>query len=77
MSWTALGAIQIAGLFVDFVSGAAGAMVLITGVVAGAMRALAILLGGAPSQVEWMTAAGFAVGIAFSLIVFALDFLWG
>ncbi|GEM_PF-5089750 len=77
MSWTAIGTIQIAGLFIDFVSGAAGAIILVTGVVAGAMRALAILVGGTPSQVEWMTAVGFSVGLAISLIVFTLDLFWG
>jgi hypothetical protein len=77
MSWAAIGAIEIAGLFIEFVSGAAGAIILITGVVTGGTRALAILLGETPSQVEWMTAVGFAVGIAISLVVFALDLLWG
>lgn len=77
MSWAAIGAIQIAGLFTDLVSGAAGVIVLVTGVFAGAMRALAILLGATPGQIEWMTAAGFAAGLGISLAVFALDLLWG
>jgi hypothetical protein len=77
MSWAVIGVIQIGGLFTDFVSGAAGIVILVTGVSAGTMRALAVLLDVTPSQVEWMTAAGFVTGICISLIVFVLDFLWG
>jgi hypothetical protein len=77
MSWTAIGATQIAGVFIEFASGTASTVAIITGVVAGATRALAILLGGTPIQVEWATAVGFAAGIGIFLFIFVLDFLWG
>jgi hypothetical protein len=77
MSWAVIGATQIAGLFLDLVSRVSGTIMLVTGMAVGGMRALAILLGATPGQVEWMTAVGFAAGIGISLAVFTLDFFWG
>ena len=52
-------------------------MIASTGIFAGAMRALAILKGSSPEQVEWMTAAGFTGGLAFGVLLFALDLVFG
>jgi hypothetical protein len=52
-------------------------MIASTGIFAGAMRALAILRGSPSERVEWMTAAGFAGGFAFGILLFALDLVLG
>jgi hypothetical protein len=52
-------------------------MVVSTGFVAGALRAFAILRGPPAERVEWMTAAGFAVGVIFGGASFILDAVFG
>jgi stage V sporulation protein SpoVS len=66
-----------AGIFLDLVSRAGGAVVVSTGLVAGAMRALAILRGFAAERIEWMTAAGFAGGIVLAGLILVIDFAFG
>jgi len=67
----------IAGVVVDLISGAAGTMLVSTGLLAGAMRALAILRRSSAEQVELLTAAGFAAGLAFGTLVLVLDLVLG
>jgi hypothetical protein len=66
-----------AGIFLDLVSRAGGAVVVSTGLVAGVMRTLAILRGFAAEPIEWMTAAGFAVGVVLASLILLLDFAFG
>jgi hypothetical protein len=66
-----------AGIFLDIVSRTGGTMVVSTGLVAGAMRALAILRGFQTERIEWMTAAGFAGGIVLAGLILLIDFAFG
>jgi hypothetical protein len=70
-------ALPVAGVYVEIVSGTIGTMVVSTGFVAGALRAFAILRGSPAEWVEWMTAAGFAVGVIFGGAIFILDAVFG
>jgi hypothetical protein len=63
----------IAGVVVEIVSGAAGTMLLATGLLAGLLRALAVLKKFPAEQVEWLTAVGFAGGLAFGALILVLD----
>lgn len=74
--WTLL-RLPIAGTFTELVSGAAGAVVVLTGLCAGGARACAILLGFPQERVEWMTALGFVVGAAIALLIVLVDVVWG
>jgi hypothetical protein len=70
MPWASL---PIAGVVVEIVSGAAATMLLATGFLAGALRALAVLRKFPAEQVEWLTAVGFAAGLVFGILVLILD----
>jgi hypothetical protein len=67
----------IAGLVVELISGAAGTMLVSTGFLAGVLRALAVLRKFPAEQVEWLTAAGFAGGLVFGVLVLVLDLVLG
>jgi len=69
--------IPFAGFVVDLVSGIAGVAIMLTGLFAGAFRALAVLGRSSPERVEWLTAAGFAGGIAVAVLFLALDVVLG
>jgi stage V sporulation protein SpoVS len=69
--------LPMVGVVVEVVSGMAGIMAVSTGLVAGAMRAVAILKGFPPERVEWMTAAGFVGGFAAGALVLAFDLVFG
>jgi hypothetical protein len=73
----ALPALPLSGLFTEVVSNASGTMVVVTGLFAGASRTLAILRGAPPSEVERMTAAGFALGAVVAISLFIIDLVWG
>jgi hypothetical protein len=77
MLWPSLLALSVAGVFVEAISRIAATAVFATGLAASALRAFAILRGSAAEQVEWMTAVGFAVGVALSALIFALDLVFG
>lgn len=61
------------GALLDLVSGIGGTLVVSTGLVAGAMRAFAILRGFPAERIEWMTAAGFAGGVVVASLILMLD----
>ena len=73
MLWPRLDFIPLAGVLVEAISGIAGTLVVVTGLSAGAFRAWAVLRKSLPDEVEWATAAGFAVGAAFGALIVALD----
>jgi hypothetical protein len=77
MSWVSLESPSIAGVVVEIISGAAGTLLVSTGLLAGAMRALAVLRRSPAEQVELLTAAGFAVGLAFGALILVLDLVLG
>jgi hypothetical protein len=58
---------------VDFVSDAAGMMIVLTGLAAGALRTVAVLGESSSERIEWMTALGFVGGAAISTVFLALD----
>lgn len=62
-----------AGIVIDLVSGVAGAVIVLTGLLAGAFRALAILGESSPERVEWLTAVGFVAGMAIAGILLVMD----
>lgn len=66
-----------AGILFDLVSKMGGTVVVSTGLVAGAMRALAILRGFEVERIEWMTAAGFVGGIVLAGLILLIDFAFG
>jgi hypothetical protein len=59
------------GTLTDFVSGAAGVVVVLSGVFAGIARAYAVLTDAEPNEIERATAVGFIVGtvLAVALLV--------
>lgn len=67
----------IAGMVVDLISGAAGTMLVSTGLLAGVMRALAVLRRSPAERVESLTAAGFVGGLAFGALILVLDLVLG
>ncbi len=52
-------------------------MLVSTGLLAGVLRALAVLRKFPAEQVEWLTAAGFAGGLVFGALILALDLVLG
>jgi hypothetical protein len=60
----------------EAVLGAIETMAIVTGVFAAGARALAILKGFPPDRVEWMTAAGFAVGVVAAISIFVFGAVW-
>jgi len=50
---------------------------VVTGIFAGALRSLAVLGEAAPERIEWMTAVGFATGVAFATLLLLLDAVLG
>lgn len=46
---------------------------MVTGAVAGAFRAWGVLAALEPERVEWLTAAGFAGGVAIAALILVLD----
>jgi hypothetical protein len=77
MSWVSLESPPIAGMVVEIISGAAGTMLVSTGFLAGVLRALAVLRKFPAEQVEWLTAAGFAGGFAFGVLILVFDLVFG
>jgi hypothetical protein len=70
--------LPIAGVLVEIVSGAVGTILVSTGFVAGGgLRSVAILRGSSKERVEWMTAAGFAIGAIFAGLFLFLDVVFG
>jgi hypothetical protein len=58
------------GTLTDFISGAAGVVVVLSGVFAGIARAYAVLIGAEPKEIERATAAGFVVGTVLAVALF-------
>jgi hypothetical protein len=77
MSRVSLESPPIAGMVVDLISGAAGTMLVATGLLAGVLRALAILRKSPAEQVEWLTAVGFAGGLIAGALTLVLDLVLG
>lgn len=69
--------IPIAGVVIEIVSSAAGMAIVVTGLVATALRALAVLGESSHERVEWMTSMGFVIGIVLSAFLLALDLVLG
>jgi hypothetical protein len=67
----------IAGVVIEIVSGTAGMAIVVTGLVAAALRALAVVGGSSPERVEWMTSIGFFGGAVVSMVFLALDLVVG
>jgi hypothetical protein len=65
--------IPLAGVLIDFVSEVAGMVIVLTGLLAGMLRARAVLGRFSPERTEWLTAAGFLAGVLVSGVFFALD----
>jgi hypothetical protein len=57
----------------EIVSSFAGAIVVMTGTFAGCARALAVLKELPRDRVEWMTAIGFVMGMAVTLLLVVVD----
>jgi hypothetical protein len=55
----------------EFISGAAGVVVVLSGIFAGIARAYAVITGATPDEIERATAVGFVVGtvLAVALLV--------
>jgi membrane associated rhomboid family serine protease len=53
----------------DLVSGAAGVVVVLSGVIAGIARAYAVLIGASPDRIERATAIGFLIGAALAALL--------
>jgi len=53
----------------DLVSGAAGVVVVLSGVFAGIARAYAVLIGASPSRIERATAVGFLIGATLAALL--------
>jgi hypothetical protein len=77
MARVSLDSPPIAGIVVELVSEVAGTMLVSTGLLAGVMRALSILRRSPAEQVELLTAAGFAGGLAFGTLILVLDLVLG
>lgn len=73
MASAPLDALPLAVLL-EFVSGMAGAVLVITGVAAGGLRAWAVLTYQSNVQVEWATAVGFCVGATLAILIVVIDF---
>jgi hypothetical protein len=69
--------LPIAGIVVDFTSSIFGMILLLTGVVAGAFRTLAVLGRSSSERAEWLTALGFLGGVAVAGVLLALDAVFG
>jgi hypothetical protein len=65
--------IPIAGVVVDIVTDVAGTMIVLTGLIAGAFRAGAVLAKATPERVESMTALGFLWGVVMTGVLLAMD----
>ena len=64
-------------MVVDLISGAAGTMLVSTGLLAGVLRALAVLKKSPAERIEWLTAAGFAGGLIAGALTLVLDLVLG
>ena len=71
----AVGLIQIVlgRVVVDTVSSMAGMVLVVTGLLAGALRALAVLSNSPAERVESLTAMGFIGGAGVAFLFFLLD----
>lgn len=58
------------GALTDFISGAAGVVVVLSGVFAGIARAYAVLTDAEPKEIERATAVGFIVGTLLAVALF-------
>jgi hypothetical protein len=66
-------AAPLASLVIDAISDAVGMTLVLTGLVAGAFRSLAVLGGASSDRVEWFMAVGFVGGCIFAAFVLLLD----
>jgi hypothetical protein len=67
--------IPVAAAIVDGVANVAGTMLALTGLLAAALRAGAVLAKSPPEKVEWLTALGFLWGLMMALVSLVLDLL--
>jgi hypothetical protein len=63
-------------VLLEFVSDVAGVVLVLTGVVAGGLRAWAVLTGRPADQIELTTALGFAIGATIATLVVFIDLAW-
>jgi hypothetical protein len=68
---------SIAGVVIEVVTSAAGMAIVVTGLVATALRTLAVLGESSHERVEWLTSMGFIIGIVLSALLLALDLVIG
>lgn len=61
--------IPIAGVGIDVVTNVAGTMIVLTGLLAAALRAGAVLAKSPPERVEMQTALGFFWGMAMAMVI--------
>jgi len=64
---------NMAGSLAGAVSGAAGLVVLLSGIFAGVARAYAVLSEASSDEVERTTAVGFLAGVVIALLVLGAD----
>jgi len=69
--------VPIAGVVIDVVSDVAGTSILLTGLMAAGLRAMAVLTNASPQRVEWLTAIGFLSGMFFAAVFLAMDVALG
>ena len=63
-------------LLLEFVSNLGGSLLVVTGALAGALRAWAVLTESPPDRIEWMTALGFAIGAMRMILFVFVDEVW-
>jgi hypothetical protein len=66
-----------AGVVIEVVSETAGMAIVVTGLAAAALRALAVLGESSHERVEWLTSFGFVIGIVLSVLLLAFDLVFG
>ncbi len=69
--------IPLAGVVIDVVSDVAGTMIVLTGLLAAALRTGAVLAKSSSERVEWVTALGFLWGAIVATMLLALDAVLG
>jgi hypothetical protein len=65
--------ISLAGVAIDVVSDVAGTTIVLTGLLAAALRTGAVLAKSSPERVEWLTALGFLWGAMIAAMLLTLD----
>lgn len=67
---------SLAASITELVNGAAGLVVVMSGVFAGGTRSLAILLRVPTEDVDRVTAVGFLVGAGVAMVILVNELIW-